>query len=302
MVAPLAGRSRRLTTRGKELEPQRPVGPRQPGRTVRLDRHSFDHLGRSFQHQIGRTIDLIEASHNLEAEAHELMKLGTPLANGQGFKTQNRYSVRGTSGYRHSDRLRERDRHPAECLHLLAYSESRRALQPERFARCQFREVRLPARGCRKLLERVLNLIDRGRRTFHLVQDSVHEHRRPGIPEQLVVMHGGGIEIGDQHDAHSVCCRGDLQHPALGCLRPGLAGSYPATERQADRQPVVLVQQGGRLLQRVLGSLCALPCGGHFQSCKFNHCSASFSVAVPSRNQSAQGVFVPATERPGARP
>jgi hypothetical protein len=48
----------------------------------------------------------------------------------------------------------------------------------------------------------------------------------------------------------------------------------------------------------VLGSLCALPCDRHFQDRKFDHRSASFRVAVPSRNQSAPAAFVPATERP----
>lgn len=69
------------------------------------------------------------------------MQLGTPLANGQSFKTQNTYSARGTSGYGRSDPSPPRDRHVAKRLHPLTYSESRWASEPERFARFQLGKV-----------------------------------------------------------------------------------------------------------------------------------------------------------------
>ncbi|MDX8454936.1 hypothetical protein RFM98_19410 [Mesorhizobium sp. VK9D] len=105
-------------------EPQRPVGLWQsPDRPVRLDRYSFDHLGRCLQDQICRAIDLIEPPHDPKAKAHELVKLDTPLANGQRFKTHDTvYSKRGgADGYRRSDRLLQRDRHKAKRLQPLMY-------------------------------------------------------------------------------------------------------------------------------------------------------------------------------------
>ncbi|TGT85049.1 hypothetical protein EN800_13845 [bacterium M00.F.Ca.ET.157.01.1.1] len=104
-------------------ETKRPVGSWHPERPVRLDRHSFDHLGRCLQNQICRALDLIEPPHNPEAETHELVNLGTPVANSQSFKTQNSYSNRDTRGYRRSDRLRERDRHTTKRLPPLKYGE-----------------------------------------------------------------------------------------------------------------------------------------------------------------------------------
>ncbi|WP_189343144.1 MULTISPECIES: hypothetical protein [unclassified Mesorhizobium] len=106
----------------------------------------------------------------------------------------------------------------------------------------------------------------------------------------------GFRHIRQQAERQRVSMRGrrDLQQPTPGCFCTRLPVSYPAAECKADRKPVVLVQQGRRLLQRVLGSLFALPCDCHFQNPKFNHCAAPFRFAV----QSAQAFFVPTTERP----
>ncbi|RVC96314.1 MAG: hypothetical protein E5W15_01995 [Mesorhizobium sp.] len=88
------------------------------------------------------------------------MKLGTPLANGQSFKTQNSYSKRGTGGYRRSDRLRERDRHTAKRLPPLKYGERAGGLKPERFSCVQPCEIsHRPTRGCCKLIERFFDLV-----------------------------------------------------------------------------------------------------------------------------------------------
>ncbi|TGP52735.1 hypothetical protein EN873_15875 [bacterium M00.F.Ca.ET.230.01.1.1] len=147
-------------------EAKRPVGSWHPERPVRLDRHSFDHLGRCLQNQICRALDLIEPPHNPEAETHELVNLGTPVANSQSFKTQNSYSNRDTRGYRRSDRLRERDRHTTKRLPPLKYGERAGGLKPERFSRVQPCEIsHRPTRGRCKLIAHFFDHVDRSRRT-----------------------------------------------------------------------------------------------------------------------------------------
>ncbi|MGX9147440.1 hypothetical protein [Mesorhizobium sp. 128a] len=79
-----------------------------------LNFDSFDQLGRSRQDKVCRAVDLIKAPHNPKAKTHKSMKLGTPVSNGQRFKTHNSNSKLGGADIkRRSDRLPQRDRHRA---------------------------------------------------------------------------------------------------------------------------------------------------------------------------------------------